>query len=206
MAALSALLTFASAAQACTGSGNVYSDDFTDDSGGWVADSSITFGPKGASVTLGKPTTAFQELNTTFDLPTDASICADVTLIDKPGLNPVGGIIFWAKDYSNLYAYWVTGGGEYQIWRKNNNAWTKVTAAPAPGLKMGPGTTNDLSLTIKGSVVTVSLNGTELKRIRAQPPEGTSRFGFYTQLDKAVAAEDDPVVEMFTGYKVSKAN
>jgi hypothetical protein len=111
----------------------------------------------------------------------DADICLTVTLLETADpTNSFGGLLFWVKDKANFYALNVASIGYYQVRRKIAGQWSDVIAwTPAKAVKQGPNQANTLRLTLKGQSAAIAINGDDIIRFRAQPPEAPSFVGLY---------------------------
>jgi hypothetical protein len=72
-------------------------------------------------------------------------------------------------------------------------------APGSPTLKKNPGDSNLLRVTLKGNLVSMYVNGTKLKDIRAQAPTTDARFGVYAQRSKAGSEQ----IYVFKSIKVT---
>ncbi len=191
-------------AQACPqAAGAIFADDFKDDGGGWdLSEKNLSFGAEGMAARVDKGAILSQTLNLTF-AAADASLCTDYVLPDVKDPVPSQGIIFWASDYKNYYLAQTDINRKLYIYSKINNAWTRLYDADVPGLKVEPGDVNEMVVEMHDSTVTVSVNGTLIRRFRAQPPEGIARFGLYAQSSDKVAM-DGGVKFLFKSFVASK--
>lgn len=189
-------------AWACDGQvGNViFEDTFSDDSGGWdLAPPVVTVKPPVLLLALDSKYTSYATQNLTFHA-TDGDYCIEVVL-PKPATpdNSMSiGIEFWATDYNNLMLVQMSSnGGVFLDSRTAGNWQTIFSAAAGTALKTDPGAVNALRVVSKSGKLTISLNGTQIKIIRAQLPQGNMRFGIYGQFDKTPDASPPIQVRSF---------
>jgi hypothetical protein len=175
----------ASSAFACEGKTVIFEDKFEDDLGGWDVDKAITFEKSGMNMKVPNDATSYRELNNAFFIK-DADICLEAPWpTTPPDANPGVGIVFWAADYANLFLYQAQINGNVGLYRYVNKNWVTVSSQDAPTLKKNSGDSNLLRITLKGNLVSMYVNGTKLKDIRAQAPTTDARFGVYAQRSKA---------------------
>jgi hypothetical protein len=175
--------TAASRAATCDGqkSAVIYEDSFTDDSGGWENDPNAKFGASGLTFHLDAKWGFWTFLNTTFNA-SDGDYCAEVTVPKPAGADNVTttGLVFWAVDFDNFYMWAVDSSGTSGLFRKSNGKWATVAGGlTAPKTPAAPGSVAALRVQAAGNLIVVSVNGIELKKVRAPTPAGDLRFGFY---------------------------
>jgi len=192
------------AAAACEGQAGsvIFEDTFADDSGGW--DTSAVVKPPNLVMTLGK-TQVVQIENLTFEA-TFADYCIDFVLPTSPAPDNTvtAGIILWAQNYDNYYLVMVASNGNVGLYKKSAAVFTTVVQATSPAFKAEPDAVNSLRvLASKDGKLTISLNGTPVKAIRAQAPQGALRFGLMGQVDKPIDTNIDVRVK---AYKVTAGN
>jgi glucose/mannose transport system substrate-binding protein len=107
----------------------------------------------------------------------DADVEVQMTLSTGNPSVP-GGLIFWAKDYSNFYCLCIDGNGSFKIshfvidrWL-NPASWTQSDA-----INKGIGQTNKLRVVTKGRQAVAYINGQEVVTINGQPPQGGGCVG-----------------------------
>ncbi len=189
-------------AWACDGQvGNViFEDTFTDDSGGWdLAPPVVTVKPPALLLALDSKYTSYATQDLTFHA-TDGDYCMEVVLPKPatPDNSMSAGIEFWASDYNNLMLLQMSSnGGVFLDSRTAGNWQTIFTATAGAAFKADPGAVNALRLISKNGKLTISLNGTQIKVIRAQVPQGNLRFGIYGQFDKTPDASPPIEVRSF---------
>lgn len=190
--ALAALLLAPGAATAaCSASGSsVLVDDFQDDLGGWdLSDGSLSFG-SGGTVTIRKGRRSNVLLNQNFGTK-EGHICVTIAVPPTAEEGVVQGLVFWARSYRDYYMVLGSLKKKVTIYKYTEGTYLSLYEIDAPALNTAPDATNDFAVTLKGNLVTVSLNGTEIRKFRAQPPEaGLSRFGFYVEAPKVVTEEE----------------
>lgn len=187
-------------AMACDGDKIIFEDKFDDDAGGWSIKDTIEV-KDGAFVFKLPPDDMQSNLNVTFTL-TDADICAEAVW-PQGGDQPVlgAGLLFWGVDNRTYYQFGILNTGRFWIARKQAGAWlgTIATNISSPAIKTSPGAANTLRVDAKGNSLTFYINGTKVRELRGQAPDGGWRFGisgdnFDTEKDATV---------LFTNMKVT---
>jgi hypothetical protein len=198
-----ALLVMASApAWACDGQVGkvIFEDTFADDSGGWeLAPPVITVKPPAMLFALDSKYTSYATQNLTFHA-VDGDYCMSVVLPKPatPDNTMSSGIEFWATDYNNLMMVQLSSNGYISLVSRTAGNWQTIFGGPAgPGFKADQGAVNVVRVIAKSGKLTISVNGTQIKVIRAQVPEGILRFGIYGQFDKTPEASPPIEVKSF---------
>ena len=157
----------------------IFEDTFDDDSGGWESDSNAKIGGGTYTAHLQPERVIFNELNGTFNA-SEADYCVEVVM--PPPIapdNPVHvGIIFWATDYGNFYLVNLRPDGRSLLYRRMDQKWTRIADLTDPSVKPDVGSVVAIRVHAAGNLITPSINGVDLKKIRAQMPSGTLKFGF----------------------------
>jgi hypothetical protein len=177
----------------------IYEDTFTDDSGGWEADSNTKAGGSNYMINLATPHDVWQSLNATFNA-SEADYCMEFVVPKSVAPdNPVQvGLAFWAPDYDNYYLASVWSDGTALVVKKTNKKWsTLASKLTDPGLKITEGSTAVIRVHAADNMITLSVNGIELKKIRAQMPSGALRFGIYLETMKDNPGNVDVDVKRF---------
>ena len=184
---------FGGAAMACEGQVGkvIFEDTFADDSGGWDLTplvASIT--PPNFLFTLATGT-QFSSMNSqvlTFHA-TEADFCTEFTL-PKPiaaDNNYALGLEFWAVDYNSFWTVMVFSDATVSLYSRANGSWQTVfSVLKAPSFKADPNAVNALRVTTIGGKISVYLNNQLVKAVRSQIPDGSLRFGLYSQINKIV--------------------
>jgi len=160
----------------------IFEDNFSDDSGGWgwITDPNMKFGGGTWSLHLDPKYTNAANLNTTFNAQ-DADYCMEFVVPKSvaPGNAVALGVAFWATDYDNFYVAAINSNGRAALFRKAAAKWQNTFDLADPGVKFAPGSIAAVRVLAIGNIIAVSVNGIEVKRIRAQMPTGALRFGIY---------------------------
>lgn len=181
----------------------IFADTFADNTGGWPTDPDASLGKNGLTLKLYTPNSSWVYLNNTFNA-TDGDYCLEGTLPASPAPKNLAyiGLVFLAKDAKTFIVLQVDSSAGVQLYRKVSGNWTQINGAlnsAALGLK--PGAPVVLRAVVKGSLLSVSVNGTDLQKIRVQVPDGPLQFGTYVQTDSNVAK---PGVSFeFSKYRVT---
>lgn len=172
-----ALIVPASADAACEGTAKIFSDDFSDDAGGWALNQAVKI--KDGSFTFDlQPDEMQANLNVSHTVKENVDICADaVWPEDDPGILGAG-ILFWGVDAQNYFQFGVLNTGKYWIARKENNRWQVIVQnVGSAAIKTKPGEENTLRVRADGDQVAFFVNGEKLRELRGQQPKGGWRFG-----------------------------
>jgi hypothetical protein len=176
-------------ASACPKGDAQFNDDFSatvDPAWSYLSDNGkadgghlvIALGPqKGAA----DSSSSNHSLNQT-NVYTDATVCLDFAFKDtKDPDNTNFGVAFWGVDDNHFYTLEINMSGYYQLARKVNDQrwlypipWTKSTL-----VKQDMNAPQEIIVTTKGNVVSVTLNGTKIADSRGQAPDGGGTVGLY---------------------------
>ena len=184
LAAIILHVALGGAALACAGDqkgSTIFADQFADDSGGWDLTEATVQPPNMIFNVGGDVALAKAALNQTFNA-TDGDYCVDIILpAGTSADNSVGGgLVVWAADYRNMYTFQVFSNGVVGLWRLVNKEWSTIFKGADLQL-VKPYSTNNLHVVIKDGLITMSVNGKEVKKVRAQTPPGPLRFGLRAQ-------------------------
>jgi hypothetical protein len=178
---------------ACTGQvgAAIFQDTFADDTGGWKLDPpDATIKPPVFLISGDANYPATDSLNQTFNA-TDGDYCMDFVLPAAIAANNQmsAGILFWATDYSNFLSALVGSDGSVSLNKvTSGNPSILFSVQKSPAFISTANAVNSLRVTALSGVITVYLNGTQIKSIRAQEPTNAAlSFGFVGQSDTAVA-------------------
>ena len=154
----------------------LYEDDFTNLDPSWGTPGDILSVKDGKLVLKPALNTTQSVLNQSnvFD---DADIQVEVTL--SAG-DPVvaGGLIFWAKDYTNFYCLCIDANGSFKISHFVTDRWlTPVGWTESDAVKKGVGQANKLRVVTKGRQATAFINDQQVITINGQPPQGGGCVG-----------------------------
>jgi hypothetical protein len=192
---------------ACTGQVGavIFQDSFTDDSGGWDENPPVTgVTPPVFVFAMDAQTIGANVANLTFNA-TDGDYCADFILPPAIAANNqmYAGIDFWATpDYNNMMQLQVGSNGTVYLSKEVSGNWSSIfMVQKAPGFNSTTNAVNSLRITTLAGTITVYLNGSTVKSVRAQqPPSANSSFGMNAFADAAVAKW--PQVQ-FKGFSVT---
>jgi len=180
-------------AWACTGQVGavIFQDTFADDSGGWdTTPPWSTVQPPVYVIAGDANNSGYNALNLTFNA-TDGDYCMDFILPPAIAANNqmYAGILFWATDYNNMMSAQLASDGGVWLQKKASGNWSTIFDVPkSPAFVSGANAVNSLRVTALAGVITVYLNGTQIKSVRAQEPTNPGlSFGMYAGAD-AVSA------------------
>lgn len=111
----------------------------------------------------------------------DATVCATFnTLKTDKAETQVVGIIFWATDYSNFYAFEVEpANGTMALAQLSSSAWSFPIAWTAnAAIVKTMGAANTLQVRTKGTSITLLINGLAVGSYTGTPPAGGGVVGF----------------------------
>jgi glucose/mannose transport system substrate-binding protein len=154
----------------------LYEDDFTNLDPSWGTAGDILSVKEGKLILKPVLNTTQSVLNESnvFD---DADIQLDVKLSAGDPVVP-GGLIFWAKDYTNFYCLSVAANGSFKISHFVTDRWlTPVGWTESAAINKGIGQDNKLRVVTKGRQATAYINDTEVISINGQPPQGGGCVG-----------------------------
>lgn len=184
----------------------IFTDDFSDDSGGWDLDSNVAVTSGALNLTSDSKTKTDGSLNSTFNA-TDGDYCLVFTF---PTTAPDSGeedyvsLMFLASDYKNRYQFSVGTSGEAWISRAQNNNWTTLMpATKVAAIKAEPGSENTLRAVVKDGKITFFVNGAQVKALRAQISDTSNKFGFFGGSVSHPPA--NPRVTLIKSYGVTEA-
>lgn len=203
--AITASAVIGSAALACPGQiGKVmFEDTFSDDSGGWVLgsgppdyeikDGSLLMrpNPRGAD----EKNLSLRATNVTFPMR-DADYCVEFNLPKHPGNNIGVGLVFFGQDQDSYFNWMAFTDGSASLYKRASGKWNELfnDKKPPTGVKLEPDSLNSLRVLAKDNKLTLFLNGSQVKVIRAQTPSGELHFGVYAQVERTSAA--NPVIQV----------
>lgn len=180
---LAALAFFAAAAPAlaCTGKSVHLEGDFVIGDPGWGPQDE-RFNVQGAKAVLTpEPGTQTARWDSGLTLG-DLDACVTLTMPTDPTdtSRTYAGLLFWLTDKNNFYEAVFAPNGLFTVARKINGKI--AAAAPVPwtrteALKLDPGATNVLRVTLEGQMVTVRINDQVVARFRGQAPDKPSHIG-----------------------------
>jgi glucose/mannose transport system substrate-binding protein len=154
----------------------LYEDDFTNLDPSWGTPGDILSVKDGKLVL--KPA-----LNTTQSVLNQSNVFEDadieVNVILSSG-DPVvaGGLIFWAKDYTNFYCLCIDAKGSFKISHFVTDRWLNpVEWTDSDAINKGVGQVNKLRVVTKGRQATAFVNDKQVITINGQPPQGGGCVG-----------------------------
>ncbi len=132
----------------------------------------------------------------------NADVCVTYVYAEGSKLDQAwGGIVFWASDNQNLYAFGVSATGTIAVWRLVKNKWQPTVEWIANGaVRTGPGAVNHIRVVTKGKEAVFYVNGVQVEKITGSPPKRGGRVGVIGESlekgDRAVHTFDDFRVAM----------
>jgi hypothetical protein len=198
--AMLALAVAVSPALACKGETEIYSDDFTDQSGPWEGTDNATIG--GGFATLKAEGGKNAVLMYTGGLVQEFDLCVDISMPASrdPNGGAVAGILFWFNgNPPEFYGFITTPGGVTGALRlKDNKPLVVSPFRKQNAVKTGTDAKNMFRITAKGNAVTVYANDTRIAGFRGTPADGY--LGFYAEGEK-----DTGSAWKFSNFKLTDA-
>ena len=154
----------------------LYEDNFTNLDPSWGTPGDILSVKDGKLILKPALNTTQSVLNQSnvFD---DADIAVEVILSAGDPIVP-GGLIFWAKDYSNFYCLSIDANGSFKISHFVTDRWlSPVGWTKSEAMNKGIGQVNKLRVVTKGRQATAYINDKEVVTINGQPPQGGGCVG-----------------------------
>ncbi|MGA8571086.1 MAG: TIR domain-containing protein [Desulfobaccales bacterium] len=117
-------------------------------------------------------------LNQAF-LPNDMEASYSVTFFKAGDPTYGSGLVFWAKNYDDYYAFLTKPLGQFSVlhYISGRELWP-IAWRPDDNLKKGEGAENQFKLVAKGNQFTIFINGIEILSFPGHPPAGGSHIGF----------------------------
>jgi hypothetical protein len=110
----------------------------------------------------------------------DAEVAVDVAMSKGEDLGQLGGLIFWAKGYSDCYAMVISADGKFAVGRKLVGRWINPIAKTAStAVKTGIGQINKLRIRIQGKLLTAYINEIQVATLVGEPPQSDGFVGLY---------------------------
>jgi hypothetical protein len=191
----------------------IFEDDFSDDSGGWAHGSgagwSASFGKSGLTLRMQDPITSVRFLNITF-AASEGDFCVEAIMPGSAEIIARTGLLFLANDNANFYALMVGGDvptplnddrGAISLWRVDGGSWGLLGTWSEPKTKLDPGSVVVLRAEVKANLITASVNGVELKKVRIPGDGNNLKFGVYAETSNA--APGPGMTFQFKRYKVT---
>ncbi len=195
ISALIALLSLAPIRNVCGGE-VLYEDNFTNLDPSWGTPGEILSVKDGKLILKPALNTTQSVLNQSnvFD---DADIAVDIILSAGDPIVP-GGLIFWAKDYSNFYCLSIDANGSFKISHFVTDRWlSPVGWTKSEAMNTGIGQVNNLRVVTKGRQATAYVNDKEVVTINGQPPQGGGCVGI-----SGGSAQDSQNIWQFANLRV----
>ncbi|MBV8376751.1 MAG: substrate-binding domain-containing protein, partial [Verrucomicrobia bacterium] len=174
----------------------LYQDDFTNLDPGWGTPGDILSVKEGKLIL--KPA-----LNTTQSVLNQANVFNDADIQLEVSLSsgdPIvaGGLIFWAKDYSDFYCLCINARGSFKISHYVTDRWLiPVGWTVSDAIHRGVGMANKLRVVTKGRQATAFINDQQVITINGQPPQGGGCVGI-----SGGSAQDSPNTWQFANLRV----
>src|SRR5215510_12790274 len=154
----------------------LYEDNFTNLDPSWGTPREILSVKEGRLVLKPALNTTQSVLNQS-NLFDDADAEVQLTL-SSGDPNVPGGLVFWAKDYSNFYCLCIDANGSFKVSHFVVDRWLNpVGWTESDTINKGVGQTNRLRVVTKGRQATAYINDKEVITINGQPPQGGGCVG-----------------------------
>jgi hypothetical protein len=180
----------------CDGSKTIFEDDFGDDSGGWTIAPQNTRIDDSSMIVNAPQEKVLKVMNVTHSAKS-ADICVDVTFHNTPKLAGAG-LMFWMIGLNDYYSLQIFANGSVGIFRYKNEWLALRPMSEDSSVRRGQNATNSLRVKANGSVVSVFVNGSEIREIRGEPPAPDWHFGVYSY-----GSKDQSNTSIFKHFRVT---
>jgi hypothetical protein len=180
-------LAAASPAAACKGPTTLFTDDFREIDESWGVEGDSVTVDEGRVVIKADPNTMYKLLysGTNFE---NMDYCVTVRMPNntpEDSRGSMAGIIFWAQDYSNLFAFEISVDGRVALERLTKGKWTNVLDwRKVNGINTGSAAKNVLDVNASGNTLTLSVNDMKVGSLKASRPEAGGQIGLIGQSEK----------------------
>ena len=166
----------------------IFSDNFSDDSGGWDTNANAAFVSNALQMTLDANSVGLALHNLTFSA-SEGDYCAEFVFPSSPpdakNKDSVG-LEVAASDYNSFFLFLADTSGVARIYRKVNGTWSQIGAdAKVDVIKTDPGSANSLRVVVKDQKFTFFINGKQVKVLRGQVAANQNRFGLFVEFENA---------------------
>ena len=166
----------------------IFSDNFSDDSGGWDTNANAAFVSNALQMTLDANSVGLALHNLTFSA-SEGDYCAEFVFPSSPpdakNKDSVG-LEVAASDYNSFFLFLADTSGVARIYRKVNGTWSQIGAdAKVDVIKTDPGSANSLRVVVKDQKFTFFINGKQVKVLRGQVAANQNRFGLFVESENA---------------------
>jgi glucose/mannose transport system substrate-binding protein len=173
---ISVALLICASVRSATGGDVLYEDDFTNLDPSWGTPGDI-LSVKNGNLLLKPAVNTTQSVINEANVFEDADIQLSVRLSSGDPSIP-GGLIFWAKDYTNFYCFSIAADGSFKISHFVMDRWlTPVGWTANSAINGGIGQVNKLRVVTKGRQAIAYINDKEVITINGQPPQGGGCVG-----------------------------
>ena len=172
---------------ACKGPTTLFTDDFREVDESWGVEGDSVSVDEGRVVIKADPNTMYKLLyaGTQFE---NMDYCVTARMPNNTPNDTAGsmaGMIFWAQDYSNLFAFEISVDGRVALERLAKGKWTNVLDWRKPeGVNVGPAAKNTLGVTANGNTLTLWINDAKVGSLKASRPDGGGQVGLIGQSEK----------------------
>jgi hypothetical protein len=173
----------------------IFEDDFTADSTGWAyhlgSSWDAGFGKSGLNLHIQDPTKSWTFWNI-IHKATEGDFCVEAVMPKAVGADLAAriGLLFLANNTITDFYLLLIGSetptpsnqqrGSISLWRKDGGNRGKLGDWSDLKIKLEPGSVIALRAVVKPNLISVLVNGTEVKTLRAQLSEGNLKnFGIY---------------------------
>ncbi|MFZ5449204.1 MAG: hypothetical protein ACOZFS_11270 [Thermodesulfobacteriota bacterium] len=165
----------------CLAAKVVFEDRFATLDPAWGATAAVMNVKDGKLLITPAKNTTQTIINQSAMLPNDMEAVCAMTFIQAQAPTWGSGLVFWAKDYDEYYAFLINAQGWFGVQRHVANRYLlPVTWRESDAIKAGEGVENQFKIVTKGNQATVFINGKEVVSFQGQPPQGGSLIGFKT--------------------------
>ena len=154
----------------------LYEDNFTNLDPSWGTPGE-RLSVKDGKLTLKPGLNTTQSILNQSNVFDDADISVEVSM-PAGDANVPGGLVFWAKDYTNFYCLCIDATGHFKISRYVTDRWLQpVGWTKNEAVKKGIGQVNKLRVVTKDRLGTAYINDKQVTIFSGQPPPGGGCVG-----------------------------
>jgi len=159
-----------------TAGGVLYEDNFSRLDPSWGS-SDVRISVKDGKLILRPAVSTTHSVLNQSNVFDDADISVEVSM-PSGGTNVAGGLIFWAKDYTNFYSLCIDASGRFKVSRFVADRWLQpVDWVENKAIKRGIGQVNILRVVTKAREATAYINDQPVTTFNGQPPQGGGCIG-----------------------------
>ncbi len=119
----------------------------------------------------------------------NVTICADIKSPEEATAlgATAGGLVFWtsAGNIDNIYTANLYPDGSYAILRKYSGTWSTIVSKRSfASIRKGLEAQNQIKITLKDRIATLTINGVKAQDFQGEPPEDGGLVGLFARSEK----------------------